>query len=105
MDTTVIELPEQNRYVIQAAGEQVGVMDYQFDGTALALLHVETDPAHSGQGLAGELTRVILDTARERGHAVLPFCPYVSAWIRKHPEYADLVPLTQRAEFGLDTGA
>lgn len=105
MDTTVIEVAEQHRYVIQAGGEQVGLMEYQLDGDTLALLHAETNPAHSGQGIAGELTRVVLDEARERGHVVLPFCPYVSAWIRKHPEYADLVPLDQRASFGLDAGA
>jgi predicted GNAT family acetyltransferase len=105
MDTTVLEVPEQHRYVISVSGEQVGVMEYQRDGASLALLHAETDPAHSGQGLAGELTRVVLDEARERGDAVLPFCPYVAAWIRKHPEYTDLVPLNQRSQFGLGTGA
>lgn len=105
MDTTVLEVPEQHRYVISVGGEQVGVMEYQRDGASLALLHAETDPAHSGQGLAGELTRVVLDEARERGDAVLPFCPYVAAWIRKHPEYTDLVPLNQRSQFGLSTGA
>nr|CAA9364410.1 MAG: hypothetical protein AVDCRST_MAG46-3585 [uncultured Nocardioidaceae bacterium] len=105
MDTTVIDIPDQHRYVIESGGEQVGVMEYQLDGATLALLHAETDPAHSGQGLAGELTRVVLDEARERGLDVLPLCPYVSAWIRKHPEYTDLVPLAQRPQFGLDTGA
>ena len=105
MDTTVVEVPERHRYVITLGGEQVGLMEYQLDGDTLALLHAETDPAHSGQGLAGELTRSVLDTARERGHAVLPLCPYVSAWIRKHPEYADLVPLSQRGDFGIDAGA
>ncbi len=105
MDTTVVEVPEKHRYVIQSGGEQVGVMEYQNDGRTLALLHVSTDPAHTGQGIAGELTRVVLDSARERGLAVLPFCPYVSAWMRKHPEYADLVPADQRAQFGLPLGA
>ncbi len=105
MDTTVVEVPEQHRFVIQSGGEQVGVMEYQNDGRTLALLHVETDRAHSGQGIAGELTRVVLDEAREQGLAVLPFCPYVSAWMRKHPEYADLVPVDQRAQFGLPLGA
>jgi predicted GNAT family acetyltransferase len=105
MDTTVLEIPEQHRYVISTGGEQVGVMEYQRDGVTLALLHAETDPAHTGKGLAGELTRVVLDDARERGHAVLPFCPFVAAWIRKHPEYADLVPPSERAQFGLPAGA
>jgi hypothetical protein len=32
---------------------------------------------------------------------VLPFCPYVASWIRKHPDYADLVPAQRHAEFNL----
>jgi predicted GNAT family acetyltransferase len=105
MDTTVLEIPEQHRYVISTGGEQVGVLEYQRDGATLAILHAETDPAHTGKGVAGELTRVVLDDARARGDAVLPFCPYVAAWIRKHPEYADLVPPGERAQFGLPAGA
>ena len=104
MDTTVLEIPEQHRYVISTGGEQVGVLEYQRDGETLAILHAETDPAHTGKGLAGELTRVVLDDARTRGDAVLPFCPYVSAWIRKHPEYTDLVPPNEQAQFGLPVG-
>ena len=32
---------------------------------------------------------------------MLPFCPYINSWIKKHPEYADLVPQDRRADFGL----
>jgi len=103
MDTTVLDIPEQHRYVIQSGGEQIGLMEYQRDGDTLALLHAETDPAHSGQGIAGQLTREVLDEARARGLSVIPLCPYVAAWMRKHPDYADLVPESQRAQFGLAT--
>jgi predicted GNAT family acetyltransferase len=44
---------------------------------------------------------VALDSAREQGLAVLPFCPYIRGWVSKHPDYADLVPEGQRARFGL----
>ena len=64
--------------------------------------------AHRGRaGLPGRATwpthlaRFSLDDARERGLAVLPFCPYVNSWIKKHPEYADLVPEDRRGDFGL----
>lgn len=32
---------------------------------------------------------------------MLPFCPFVNAWIGKHPDYLDLVPADQRERFGL----
>jgi predicted GNAT family acetyltransferase len=42
-----------------------------------------------------------LDGARAEGLAVLPFCPFVNAYIEKHPQHADLVPEAFRAKFGL----
>jgi hypothetical protein len=45
--------------------------------------------------------RYSLDDTRKRGVAVLPFCPYINSWIKKHPEYTDLVPDTSRGDFGL----
>lgn len=44
---------------------------------------------------------IALDDARERGLAVLPFCPFVRAHIQRHREYADLVPAARRGEFDL----
>ena len=61
-------------------------------------MHTEIEPAFQGARLAAHLARFSLDDARERGLAVLPFCPYIDSWIRKHPEYTDLVPQDRRAE-------
>ncbi len=44
-----------------------------------------------GQGIAGAITRHALDYSREQGWKVIPRCPYVVAWIKRHPEYQDLV--------------
>lgn len=105
MAPTVHDEPSEHRYVIDVDGERAGFIDYQLDDSRIALLHAETSAAHSGQGMAGQLTQTVLDDARQRGLEVLPLCPYISAWIRKHPEYADLVPEAQRSEFGLHEGA
>ena len=35
--------------------------------------------------------RAALDEARRQGLAVVPLCPYVAGWIRRHPEYAELL--------------
>jgi uncharacterized protein len=32
---------------------------------------------------------------------VLPFCPFVNGYIKRHPEYRDLVPEDYRDKFGL----
>lgn len=47
--------------------------------------------------MAGKLTRAALDDARRLGVAVIPPCPYMVIFIRRHPEYSDLVPVEERA--------
>ena len=67
------------------------VIDYRLDGNVLTLPHVGVAKALEGRGIAGELTRTALDWARAGNYRVIPVCPYVQAWIRRHPEYQDLV--------------
>jgi predicted GNAT family acetyltransferase len=43
-----------------------------------------------GRGIAAELTRVALETARAQGWRVEPLCPYVAAYINRHQEYREL---------------
>ena len=91
----------QSRYEMRVKGELAGFLTYHRNGQAISLIHTEVEPAFQGHGLATHLARFSLDDARKRGLAVLPFCPYVNSWIKKHPDYADLVPQDRRAEFGL----
>ena len=53
--------------------------------------HTEVPKPLEGQGLAAKLARAALDFARVNDLRVVPLCPYVSRFIRKHPEYQDLV--------------
>jgi uncharacterized protein len=93
--------PEESRYEIHVQGELAGFVTYQRRGQAISLVHTEVEPAFQGAHLATHLARFSLDDARKRNLTVLPFCPYIDSWIKRHPEYTDLVPEDRRAEFGL----
>jgi predicted GNAT family acetyltransferase len=97
----VTDNPAASRYEMHVGAELAGIITYRLRDTTISLLHTEVEPAFQGAHLATQLARFALDDARERGLAVLPFCPYVSSWIRKHPDYAELVPPDRRAEFRL----
>ena len=99
----VTDNPAASRYELHVGTELAGFVTYQLrnHGAVISLLHTEVEPAFQGAHLAGHLAQFILDDARERGRAVLPFCPYVNSWLKKHPDYADLVPQDRRADFGL----
>ncbi|MER5640586.1 GNAT family N-acetyltransferase [Kitasatospora sp. NPDC002227] len=101
MDQPVVDNADKSRFEIREDGELAGFAEYHRSGEEIAFIHTEIDPKFEGRGLAGKLARAALDTAREQGLAVLPYCPFVRGWIGKHPEYVELVPASHRAKFGL----
>ena len=100
----VIDNQAESRFEIHVGGERAGLVQYRIPdhgAAVISLLHTEVDDRFQGMGLAGKLARAVLDSARERGLEVLPYCRYINSWIAKHPDYTDLVPEDKRAEFGL----
>jgi predicted GNAT family acetyltransferase len=99
VDDDAIEVrdnPDAGRYEAIADGRLAGYVAYRARPGALALTHTDVLPRWEGRGIGGRLARAALDDARARGLAVLPCCPFVAAWIRRHPEYEDLVPDEER---------
>ena len=70
---------------------QLCVLDYTLDGTVAAFTHTGVPDAVGGRGIAADLVRTGLDTARTLGWRVRPLCSYVAAYIQRHPAYQDLV--------------
>lgn len=101
MESTVVDRPERHRMEIVADGTVAGFADYRLRDGEITFTHTEIDPAYEGRGLASVLARHALDAARERDLAVLPVCPFVRAWIAKHPDYVALVPATAREKYQL----
>jgi len=101
VDQRVVDNPAANRFEIYEGDELAGFVEYHLFRNEIAFLHTEIAKRFEGRGLAGRLTKHALDDARRQGRLVLPYCPYTRAWIRKHPEYVDLVPESHRARFEL----
>ncbi len=97
----VADNPDERRYEIRVDGERAGFAQYKAKPGQIAFTHTEIDDRFEGQGLGGKLVAFALGEARDRGLAVLPFCPFVKAYIQRHREYVDLVPEDRRAEFDL----
>ena len=65
-------------------------IDYRLADGVMTITHTGVPAAVGGRGIAAELTRVALETARENGWKVVPACPYADAYMRRHPEFEDL---------------
>ncbi|MDQ6635258.1 MAG: N-acetyltransferase [Gemmatimonadota bacterium] len=72
------------------------VLTYERRGDTLDLMHTRVPGALEGQGYGGALAKAALDYARANGLKVIPTCPFVSVYLRRHKEYADLVQGAER---------
>lgn len=68
----------------------LSVLDYELLNGVMTITHTGVPEAVGGRGIAGDLTKHALETAREKGWAVRPQCSYAAAYMRRHKEYADL---------------
>jgi len=93
---TVVHKPERNRYELHDNDRTIGYSIYgRRPNHQFVFTHTEVDTDYAGQGLGAHLTRFALDDVRASGGRIVPMCPYVTAYLRKHHEYDDIVDLPQ----------
>ena len=102
-ESSVLDVAEWSRFEIHVDGRLAGFAQYRMKNPGLIVFtHTEIDDAFGGRGLGSTLIRAALDTARTRGLAVRPDCPFVRAYVGKHSdEYLDLVPEELRLRLDL----
>jgi predicted GNAT family acetyltransferase len=89
----VRDVPEHARFeaTVGADGELAGFLEYRLGTGWIALTHTEVLEGFEGQGIGSRLVRMVFDDLRRRGLPILVRCPFVTAWLRKHPEQHDLL--------------
>jgi len=65
--------------------------EYAVRGRARVILHVEAHPALRGSGAAGRFMQALAEHARAEGLTLIPHCSYAVAWLKRHPEYQDVL--------------
>lgn len=85
----VVHEPEVSRFAVHADG-QTAVLEYQRAGERVVMPHTVVPGPLEGRGIGSRLARTALDWARDENLRVVPLCPFVRAYIQRHPEYAAL---------------
>jgi hypothetical protein len=81
----------RGRFELELAGG-TAFLDYQYrDDKVRVLTHAEVPLPFRGAGVGAQLVSGALDLARARGEKVVPRCPYVAHFMRRHTQYADLL--------------
>lgn len=86
----ILDNDAKSQYEVHLEG-QTAVLQYLHRGDRVVLVHTGVPGELEGRGIAGQLAKHALQAARANGLKVVPRCPYVRAYIDRHPEFADLV--------------
>ncbi|MEQ1946810.1 MAG: GNAT family N-acetyltransferase [Bryobacteraceae bacterium] len=93
----VVTLSETlNRFEAHDDGH-VAFLEYRLHPGEIVMVHTEVPAELEGRGLGSQLAKKALEYARTKGFLVIPNCPFVASYIKRHPEYLDLVPQAHRA--------
>ena len=90
-DPLIRDDPDHHRYVLEIDGEVVGLAVYHIRGGRYFFVHTEIQPGHDGEGLGSLLARTALDDVRAKGEKIVPICPFIATWIKRHPDYAEMI--------------
>lgn len=89
-DVTVRNNEAERRFEVEIDG-RLALIDYILAGKTITFTHTEVPEAFEGQGIGSRMARTALTYAQENDLKVIPLCPFVAAYIRRHPEYQPLV--------------
>jgi predicted GNAT family acetyltransferase len=82
---------ERHRYEAYVGDDLAAYATYEEVPGGIVFLHTKTEPEFEGHGVGSHLAEAALDDVRRRGLRVTPRCPFIAAYIERHPAYADLV--------------
>lgn len=88
---------DRNRYELEVEGH-TAFCEYNRLANAIMFTHTEVPESLEGQGVGSTLARGALDDVRAQGLQVIPLCPFIAAFIRRHQEYVDIVSPVSRKQ-------
>ena len=69
----------------------VAVLQYRFHDKLLWLMHTDVPKKLEGHGVASLLAHTALEWAKETNIKVKVICPFVAVYLKRHPEYDEIV--------------
>lgn len=94
IDKSTIEVrnnTERNRFEIDIDGRMARA-EYMIVGNErIVFTHTEVHPDLEGNGLASVIAKYAFDFAQDKGYKIMPLCPYMAGYMKRHPEYHHLL--------------
>jgi len=78
--------PEEKRFEV-VLEDKMAMVEYMMGGNNIVFTHTEVPPEFEGMGIANKMAHVALQYAKTEGYKIQALCPFIAAYVRKHPEY------------------
>jgi uncharacterized protein len=84
----VSDQSDRNRFVVTVDGEEAGAAHYAVRDGVVVFTHTAVEPRWEGKGVGSALARGALDAVVGSGGTFIARCPFIAAYVERHPEYA-----------------
>ena len=89
---TVSHQPHESRFVVSLDGGGQAEAAYHRSGREVHFTHTEVPEEFEGRGVGSHLAKAALDWAVAEKLAIVPQCPFIAAYVKRHREYQEHVP-------------
>jgi uncharacterized protein len=87
---TVVQNADRRRFEALVGDRVAGFITYRSTEETVDLQHTVVRPEYEGQGVGSLLVRTTLEQIRDAGKRLIPTCPFVQAYLERHPEWDSL---------------
>lgn len=95
LQLSIADNPERRRYLVRLGDRIVAYSEYELEPGRVVFTHTVVKPEFEGRGVGSRLAKFVLDDARSRGLRIVPVCPFILAYLRRHAEFAGIVDLPE----------
>lgn len=83
----IVKVPEHHQYELREGESTIGFAKYREGPGSITFTHTVVDSAYEGMGLGSRIARHVLDEAVGNGLRIVPVCPFIAAYLRRHHDY------------------
>jgi predicted GNAT family acetyltransferase len=87
---TITNNEKEQRFETMVDGE-LAYLEYRFYKGDIAMMHTFVPEKMEGRGIASSLAKFALEYAKANKLPVMVYCPFVASFLKRHPEYNELV--------------
>lgn len=90
LDLPLVNNRQEHRFEL-TVNDTIAFIEYKESDEAITVLHTEVPPQLEGQGVGTAIVEKTLQEIEQRQRKLIPLCPFVTSYLKRHPEWQRLV--------------